>query len=422
MFERLGLDALKYRPFRLYFGVNFLSNSSWFVFNAGFGWYVLNQTGSAATVGLAFFLAGLPFVLFTAHAGVLADQLGPRRVVAISLALSGSLIFALGLLAFVPGVPLWLVLGLSFVVGVAQTIGGPGGVAILNNLVAADAVSSAVALTFLGISVGRILGGMVGGVIVAIWPAPLALLVAGCLQAAPAIPIWRLRLLTPEVCMPSSRAIIRPILEASGYGVRFPTLGVILLLAALPGSIGLSYNYLLPVAARDLGIGGEGLGLLLAMAGAGGLVAGLLAESLMRRFGHGKAILVGLATSAGGMVAFGIAPLVGISVVSMLFVGAGFIVYSAASLSLIQALAPAHVRGRITSLFSLLYWGLMPTGGLLGGFVAQAFGARAAFASAGVVLLAAAVLTALGRRQILSLRVARDGTTTADGVVVNLAA
>jgi len=45
--------------------------------------------------------------------------------------------------------------------------------------------------------------------------------------------------------------MIRPLLDAAGYAVRFPTLGVILLLSAFPGALGLSYNYLIPVAARD---------------------------------------------------------------------------------------------------------------------------------------------------------------------------
>jgi hypothetical protein len=106
----------------------------------------------------------------------------------------------------------------------------------------------------------------------------------------------------------------------------------------------------------------------------------------------------------------------------MPLVGGGFVLYSAASLTLIQALAPAAVRGRLTALFALLYWGLMPIGGLIGGIVAQAAGARVAFAGAGAIILATGVLAVLARRQIATLRVGRDGTTFADGVAIDLAA
>ena len=422
MLERLGWNALSYRPFRTFFIANFAGNSSWFVFNAGFGWFVFTATGSAAIEGLAFFIAGLPFLLLTLHAGLLTDRFGARRLVALSFALTGISMIALGALALVPNAPLALILGVAFLSGTFQTIGAPGYISIVNDLVPPGAVSSGVALNFLGISIGRIAGGFIGGVLVATFPPAWALVVAGLLQAGPALPIWRLPTRPVEVATSSSRALIRPLIEAAAYGRRYPTLGVILVMSAVPGALGLSYNYLLPVAAVDLGIGGGGLGLLLALAGAGGLVSGLLAESVMRRFGHGRAVLTGLGVSATGMLIFGLSPTVALSVAAMPLIGAGFILYSSASLTLIQALAPSVVRGRLTALFALLYWGLMPIGGLVGGIVAELAGSRAAFAGAGLLVLGTALGAVLLRRQIATLRVDRDGTTFADGVAVDLAA
>ena len=422
MLDRFGFNALAFKPFRTFFLANFVGNSSWFVFNAGFGWLVLVLTDSAATVGLAFFVSGLPAMLFTLHAGLLTDRFGARPLVAISFLSTGLVMIAFGLLALTIDMPLWLILLFALAQGTAMTLGAPGYVSIVNDLVPPGAVSSAVALNFVGISVGRIAGGLIGGVLVATWPAAWAVVVAGVMQAVPAIPVWRLR--TPPVsgAAAASRAMLRPLLDAGAYAVRFPTLGVILLLSAFPGALGLSYNFLVPVAARDLGIGGEGLGALLAMAGAGGLLAGFLAETIMRRAGHGPAIFIGLWTSALGMVLFGIAPIATLSVASMLLVGGGFVIYSSASLALIQALSPASVRGRTTSVFALLYWGLMPIGGLLGGVVAEAAGARVAFFAAGVILFVAGATAIAVRRQIITMRVGRDGTTSADGVLVDLAA
>jgi MFS family permease len=427
--ERLGWNALSYRPFLTFFLANFAGNSSWFVFNAGFGWLVLSLTktasqpdGSPAVVGLAYFINGLPFLLMTLHAGLLTDRVGARPLVALSFALTGVVMVSMGLVALALAVPLWLIIALAFVSGATMTIGAPGYVSIVNDLVPPGAVSSGVALNFLGISVGRIAGGFIGGLLVATFPAAWALVVAGLLQLGPSLPIWRLPTRPASVAGPASRSLLRPLIEAAAYGRRFPSLGVILIVATIPGALGLSYNYLLPVAADQLRIGGGGLGALLAMAGAGGLVSGLLAESVMRRFGHGRTILVGLGTSAVGMLIFGLSPILELSVAAMPLVGGGFVLYSAASLTLIQALAPPAVRGRLTALFALLYWGLMPIGGLLGGVVAQAAGARVAFVGAGAIILATGLLAVLLRRQIATLRVDRDGTTFADGVAVDLAA
>lgn len=429
MLERLGWNALSYRPFRTFFLANFAGNSSWFVFNAGFGWLVLSLTktpaqpdGSPAVVGFAYFINGLPFLLMTLHAGLLTDRIGARPLVAISFALTGIVMVSMGVLGLAATPPLWVLIVLGFISGATMTIGAPGYVSIVNDLVPPGAVSSGVALNFLGISVGRIAGGFIGGLLVASFPAAWALIVAGLLQLGPSFPIWRLPTRPVSVAAAANRAMLRPLIDAAAYGRRFPSLGVILIVATVPGALGLSYNYLLPVAADQLKIGGGGLGVLLAMAGLGGLLAGLLAETVMRRLGHGRTIVAGLSISGVGMLIFGLSPVLAVSVAAMPLIGGGFVWYSAASLTLIQALAPPAVRGRLTALFALLYWGLMPIGGLIGGIVAQAAGAQTAFAIAGSVVLATGLLAVLLRPQVATLRVARDGTTFADGVAVDLAA
>jgi MFS family permease len=163
------------------------------------------------------------------------------------------------------------------------------------------------------------------------------------------------------------------------------------------------------VAAVELGIGAEGLGLLLVAVGVGGLVAGLGAEHAQRRLGHGRSILLGLASASGGLIVFGLGPPLPVSILSVGFVGGGFVIYASASLTLVQALAPPALRGRLTSVFSLLYWGLMPVGGLLGGIAAQAFTARTTMLGAGIGLVLLGLLATIRRPQVLTLAVSRDG-------------
>ena len=330
--------------------------------------------------------------------------------------------FALGVLALAPDVPLSLVLLLALLGGITQTLGAPGYVSIVNDLVPPGEVSGAVALNFLGISIGRIFGGIIGGILIATYPAGWALIVAAILQAAPAIFIWRLKTPPPDRSVSQSRNLLKPLVEAGRYGVAHPSLGVLLLLAIAPGLLGLSYNYVLPAAAKELGMGGDGLGLLLATAGLGGLIAGLTAERFMRSVGHGRMVFLGLGTSACGMIAFGFVPVTGLAILSMGFVGGGFLVYAAASLSLVQALSPARLRGRLTGLFTLLYWGMMPIGGLVLGSVAEVTSARFAIAAAGATIIGCGLLAIAVRREIVVLRVARDGATLSDEVAVSVAA
>jgi len=119
--------------------------------------------------------------------------------------------------------------------------------------------------------------------------------------------------------------------------------------------------------------------------------------------------MLGLAGAAGGLAVFGLGPPLPVAIAAMAFTGGGFLVYASASLTLVQALAPPALRGRLTAVFSLLYWGLMPIGGLLGGLAAEAFSARTTMLGAGVVLVVLGLLAAIRRPQVLTLAVSRDG-------------
>lgn len=414
--DGLGLPALSHGQFRIFFASNLTANVGIFLFMAAFGWFIQAETGSAAMVGLASAILGLPWLLLMLHAGMFTDRFGARRLIAGSFVGGGIFMAVVALVTLFPAPSIPVVLAFAFLTGVLMTIGAPGTISIVGELVPPAAVSSAVSLTFLVLNVARIVGGLGAGLLLADGREPgVTILVGAVLFAGPGLFVWRLRTASPTGMGRAlgGAALVGPIVEAAAHAARYPTLAMILLLSAGPGLIGMPYNFLLPVAAVELGIGPGGLGSLLAAAGLGGLIAGLAAEPIQRRLGHGRSILLGLSCAAGGLIVFGLGPPLPISIASMSFVGGGFVVYAAASLTLVQALAPPALRGRLTAVFSLLYWGLMPVGGLLGGFSAEAFSARTTMLGAGVVLAALGVLAMIRRPQVLTLAVSRDGLTIA---------
>jgi MFS family permease len=412
--ERLGLTALMFPPFRIFFVANLASNASWFIFSAALNTYILQLTGSAAEVGFASFIYSLPSALFMLHAGILTDRFGAKRLVAISLFTSGIATILLGFLA-ASATPLTVMLALAFVMGILQTLGSPGFISIVNDLVPTRAISSAVALTFLGFNFGRIAGGILAGILLValgadtLTAAALTIVVAGVLQALPGIPVARIRV-TEASARTTSISLLRPLIEAGAYAIRFPTLGTIVLLSVAPGAIGLSYMYMLPVVIRDLGAQPDAVGLLYAGGGTGGLLAGLIAEPLMQRLGHGQAVFSGLVFVALGMIVAGAGGMIALAVVGIGLAQAGFVIYASSSLALVQALSPARLRGRLTSLFTLLYWGLMPIGALVEGAAAEKTNSLITLVGMGVVMLGAGALAFLFRSQIATLRLDRDGS------------
>ena len=405
--QRAGLDALAYRPFRTFFGASLVSNTASFVLSAGLSWTVLETTGSAASVGFVGFLYALPFALFTLHAGLFTDRFGSRRMVGVSLLGSGVVTLLLGALVLGVGLPMLAIGVLAFGIGCVSVIGSPAGISIVNDLVPRSAVPSAVALIFLDVNAGRIIGGLLAGLTLALWPSGATLLLAGAMLLLPALAIWRLPIPDPEP-MHDARAMVGPLVDAAGYARRQPVLGALLLLAVVPGALGLSFNYLLPVAARELGHGSDGLGVWIASAGVGGLVAALVGARLMRVIGPGRAVLAGLGMICAGMVGFGLVSGLLAGAAAMVVAGAGFAVYASSTLSLVQALATAEYRGRLTAVFSLLYWGLMPIGALIAGTTAQAIGAQRAMLLFGSAVGLAGVVALVLRPGIAAVRVGSD--------------
>jgi MFS family permease len=415
--ERTGLTALGYPSFVTFLVANLVSNASWFIFGAALNTYILAVTGSAQAVGIASFIYSLPYALLMLHAGLLADRFGAKAMVVLSLASAGLFVVATGLAAWLSW-PLWVLVGLACVMSAFQTLGAPAFISIVNDLVPARAVSSGVALTFLGFNVGRILGGIVGGVLLAslgsdiLTAAALTIVVAGVMQAAPALPVARIAV-NETVARTTDRSMLRPLIEAAAYARQYPTLGLIILVSVAPGALGLSYTFLLPVVVRDLGVDPGAIGLLFVGGGVGGLAAGLVAEPLMRQAGHGRTVFVGMALIGAGLMGVGLSGgLIG-AAVSVGVAQGGFVVYGSSSLSLVQSLAQPRLRGRVTSLFTLLYWGLLPFGALAGGLVAERTSALVAIVASGAVVLACGVLLFLARPQIATLRIDRAaGTVT----------
>ena len=413
--ERMGLTALGYPPFVTFFSANLTSNASWFIFGAALNTYIFQVTGSAQTVGIASFIYSLPFALFMLHAGLLADRFGSKRMVVISLAGAGLAIMGTGVLAL-GGAPLWALVALGCVMSTFQTLGAPAFISIVNDLVPPRAISSGVALTFLGFNVGRILGGIVGGVLLAVLgtdivtAAALTIIVAGVMQSVPSLPIGRLRV-HERTARTTDHSMMRPLIEAASYARRYPTLGLIILVSIAPGAVGLSYTFLLPVVIRDLGANPGAIGLLYVGGGIGGLLAGLMAEPLMRRIGHGRTIFVGMALIGTGLISVGLSGALVLAAIAIGIAQGGFAIYGSSSLSLVQSLSPARLRGRVTSLFTLLYWGLMPFGALAGGLIAERSSGLFALILAGAIVVGCGVLLFFIRPQIATLRIDRIAGT-----------
>ncbi len=359
------------------------------------GWLVLDLTDSPAALGIVSAAQALPILFLSVVAGVVADRVDRRLLLATTQLFTAGVAFVLALLATLGLVQFWQVAVLALLTGTAQAIQTPAYQAIVSNLVDRVAVGSAVALNSAQFNLARILGPAIAGAVIATGGLHLAFWGNAVGLLAVAWVFWRLRV-APEPALARAQASLWANLID---GIRFVrgdrTIRTLVLLAGVPGLFLLNYLVLLPVFARDvLGIGAPGLGLLSAAIGVGALAGALGLATLRPSGGSGRSLLAGLVIASVAEVVFGISRSVPVSAVALAVLGACQVLYYATTNTLLQVLVPPRLRGRVISLYILTSWGLLPLGNLLAGFVAERSSATVALVAGGLVTFVVSIAVA----------------------------
>ncbi len=127
-------------------------------------WLVLQLSGSAFLLGLDSFLGQIPIFLFSLVGGVVADRMDRRKLLVGSQVVQMTCAFTLASLFAFYHVHVWNILTLSFIVGLAQSFGGPAYQALIPTLVEPVDLPNAIALNSIQFNLARVIGPMLGGI------------------------------------------------------------------------------------------------------------------------------------------------------------------------------------------------------------------------------------------------------------------
>lgn len=377
------------------------------------GWLVLGLTNSPALLGVTSAAANLPILLFSLHAGALADRIDLRRLLVASRLTAAVLTGVLAVLTTLGIVQFWQVVVVAFLVGTTTAIASPAYQTIMSSLVEPRLLGSAIALNSAQFNLSRIVGPSVAGVAIAVvglaaafWANTVSFLFSAATLATIPRPARG----------PGHRTISlwSNVIVGIRHVRRDPTVLALLLLPLAPGILNLNYIVLLPVFARDvLQVGAAGLGLMTAAVGVGAVIAAFSVAVLRPGGGSGALVLFGLVMSSLGLLVFSISPWLPLSLVALAVLGGFSTAYYTTTNTLLQLIVPARLRGRVMSLYILSSTGFIPVGNLLAGFVAEHIGAPATLAGMVLVTLAICALVAIRVPALLALRARpADGATS----------
>jgi hypothetical protein len=248
--------------------------------------------------------------------------------------------------------------------------------------------------------VGRVIGGIGGGFLVAAAGVPAALVVSGAALALAGLMLVGIPY-GQELIAQRTNEKARPA-AAFRWLVTNPAAVTLLTLAGLTSLITSSYLAVLPaIAVAGLGAGATGLGLLTAASGVGILGIILISDWVGGGFGKARLLLALVGGTAVALVALAISTTIAVAAVAT-GISAGLLMLFISNSSLVlQALSPTAIKGQAVSILSLIYWGVLPVGAVLVGSAADRFGAR-------VVLVVCAVLSIVFVLAIAAVR--RDFT------------
>jgi MFS family permease len=236
-------------------------------------------------------------------------------------------------------------------------------------------LGNAIALNSSMFNGARLVGPAIGGLLIASVGAGVCFLIDGLSYLAVIAGLLAMRLKPRKILEPTT-SVWQRLKEGFSYAFGFPPIRAILLLLAAFSFLGMPYTVLVPVFAKQILQGGaETLGFLMAASGIGALSGGIYLSSRQSVIGLGKIIAFSPALLGLGLMIFSQSRLLWLSLLAMLIVGCASILQIASSNTILQTLVEEDMRGRLMSLYTMSFLGILPFGNLASGALANRIGA-----------------------------------------------
>lgn len=391
--------ALRHRNFRLFWFGQLISLIGTWMQTTGQAWLVLELTHSAWMLGLVGALQFLPVMVLALFGGVLADRIPKRKVLLCTQSFAMLQATALWILVASGQVHLWHVLLLASLLGLNNSVDMPTRQAFVVEMVGREDLPNAIALNSSLFNMARIIGPGLGGLFIAwLGVAPLFLLNAiSFIAVIVGLALIDLQQLYGQVKLEAltkdvpRQGALQSLREGLAYVVHSPVILLIVSVVGIISLFGINFNVVLPLFATDvLHSGPEGFGFLSSAFGIGSLLA-----ALWLAWGNARPsiqqLLIGALAFGVFEIFFAISQIYLLSLVLIAAVGFAQIAFTAKANTTLQTVAPDHLRGRVMSVYMLVFAGSVPLGNLFTGGFAHLFGAPVALLIGAGLSLSAAV-------------------------------
>jgi MFS family permease len=368
--------SLRHRNFRLFFGGQLISLIGTWMQNTAQGWLVYELTGSKILLGAVAAIGSTPMMLFSTWGGSVADRHSKRRIVLWTQTAMMLFAFVFAALVWSGRIRPWHIMVLAALGGCALAFDMPARQAFMVEMTSREDLINAISLNSSLVNGARVIGPSLAGLLMARVGIATCFLFNGLSFMAVIAGLCLMRL--PRFIAPrTSGSAWAHAAEGFRYVWRHRRMRILLMLFAVVGVFGWSYSVLMPAFARDvLHVGQARYGMLLSANGIGALLGALTVASVGMQVNRRVLVLGGLWFFSAMLLLLAWVQSYGLALVLLALAGWGMLLFFSTTNTLLQTSASDEMRGRVMGIWTLVFGGTTPFGGLEAGTVSHYLGVR----------------------------------------------
>lgn len=356
---------------------------------------VYRLTGSAIALGTINLIGLIPLVPLTLWSGSLSDRVAKRTIIMVCQVIMMLQAVIMAVLLWTNTIQIWHIYVLAFFLAAANAVDLPARQAFTVDLVEGKAdLTNAIGLNSAMFNGARAIGPALAGILVAATGEGTAFFINALSFLAVIICLLAMRNLPGPVAVSKGNSTASHLMEGLKFTLKQRMIMVLVSLIAVSAFLSMPYNTLMPVFAKDvlgksaqpvvqiLCQGADGIshcqtpealpqGLLLAAMGLGATIGALLVASLSDHAPRGRLLTLGNIGFPFLLLGFALSRSFALSMVLMLLIGIMFVWQNALANTLLQLVAPDHMRGRVMSVYTLTFQTMMRLGGFQAGLMAD---------------------------------------------------
>jgi MFS family permease len=382
-----ALRALRHRNYQLFFFGQLISLTGTWMQSVAQSWLIYRMTGSAVLLGLVGFASQIPVFLLAPVGGAVADRYRRHRILVTTQTIAMLLAFVLAFLTLSGRIEEWHIFALASLLGITNAFDIPARQAFVADMVGREDLLNAIALNSSMVNGARVVGPAVAGILVAAVGEGWCFFANAVSYVAVIASLLMMKLASARRA-PAGVSALASIAEGFRFVTHKAPVRALLLLLGLISLMGMPYAVLMPIFADQILHGGaSGLGLLMGASGVGALAGALSLAARNGLRGLGRWVAFSSAGFGASVILFSLSRSFWLSAALLLPVGFSMMIEMASSNTLIQAMVPDALRGRVMAVYSMMFMGMAPIGALLAGALAQRLGAPNTVALGGAVCI-----------------------------------